>query len=301
MASAGCFLSPASSLVRAHPYNNYKLHWLTSSSYNAAIFQIATFNDYNINVIDAKSEAFFAFNASSYPDINGTVVYRTFSGSQWLDFYNTKYVAYYGDLTLAIDRFAFGTPQNGATIMTDEYWSLEIKAGNMTKIQHFTNDSVPWSSAPWIDYRKYASLAGGRKESNATWPASARVTQSFARRISPQSRIQLSLDFMIVVICMNLVKLSVMLWVLFKVKSAYIVTLGDAAASFLEQEDPWTTNQCMLSKYEVLWGLGIRPYHDPEGEEMDKLQLRLNGIWLPYPLRYFASLATDRQVFFALL
>lgn len=269
---------------------------LTGRSYNAALFQIATFNEYNINTIDARSEAYTALNTSSFSNESYTAEYRKLRGSQWLGFYNTKYVLDYGDLYLAIDRVAFDTPQHDVVISTSDYLPLEVKSGNLSVIRQITAEA-----GPWVDYKAFAQWATPQALTNATWPSSVRVTESFSRIIEPHSRILMSRDFMIVVVSFNALKLAIMVWVLMTDKSEYIVTLGDAVASFLSHSDPCTYNQCMLSKDEMLWTFGSRPYHIPEDEEMDKLQLRLNGVWLPSSLRYFVSLTADRQVFFALL
>ena len=52
-----------------------------------------------------------------------------------------------------------------------------------------------------------------------------------------QDRVQVSLYFMIVVVCFNIFKLVILSYVLVTDRSAYLVTLGDAASSCLKQND----------------------------------------------------------------
>jgi hypothetical protein len=93
-----------------------------------------------------------------------------------------------------------------------------------------------------------------------------------------------------------------MSWVLYTDRTAYLVTLGDAVSSFLEEPDLTTTHLCMLGKEEMLYKLGHMPYLAPGSEdELETLVLRSQGVWLPVRREYFFVLSRDRQMFFGLL
>lgn len=74
------------------------------------------------------------------------------------------------------------------------------------------------------------------------------IVHAFARYASSTSRIQLSMHYLLVVIAANFFKLLIMasLLAMDHGQSRYIVTLGDAAASFLERPDPCTQGKCLL-------------------------------------------------------
>ena len=266
---------------------------LTLASYNAAVFQITTFNEYNVIAIDRMSEQYRQLNASSN--------YWNLSNTDWKQTYDKKYVSEHGDLYLAIDRVAFSTSASSSALNASVYWPLELIGANQTSIRNMTVESPDWIL--------YDILASSRSHSwystgqfNVTSPVSAHVAHGFANIVRPQSRIQISLDFMIVVIVFNALKLAIMAYVLVTDKHDYIVTLGDAASSYLRRPDPTTLGQCMLGKQEMLFVRGSPPHASDRGLQIqEKFWLRTRGTWLPRSEIYFSLMGKDRQVFFALL
>jgi hypothetical protein len=117
---------------------------------------------------------------------------------------------------------------------------------------------------------------------------SAHVAQAASKKLDLPSSVQVSLYFLIVVVLFGLLKLAVMTTVLLTDRSAYLVTLGDAAASFLKRPDPYTAGKCILGRQEILISMGHSPSHDnSDNENTQQLRTRLDGIWLPSPVRYF--------------
>jgi hypothetical protein len=213
-----------------------------------------------------------------------------------MDIYLTDYVSGHGDLYLTIDRFAFEPSSNFTAISPANYLPMVIESGNKTKIGNFTT-----GYQSWIDYQKFVEFTTTKKVDDHAWPDNARIAESFARILNRESRVQLSLDFMIIVISFNFLKVVIMLWVLLTDRSGYLVTLGDAISSFLDRPDPYTVGQCMLDKDDHLSRLGQCAAIDPQTLEYERLQSRLVGTWAPRPLRYSVSLPEDRQNFFVVL
>jgi hypothetical protein len=214
-----------------------------------------------------------------------------------MNIYDKDYLSGYGDLFLAIDRFAFEPSQNFEDISSMEYLPINMPIGNKSNIANFTR-----SSLPWIDYRLFVNRTSDSDQAfNGSWPDDARVAQAFATVVNRQNRIELSLDFMATVIGFNLLKLLVMIWVLFTDRSEYLVTIGDAAASFLRNPDHCTANQCMLDKDTHIYRVGQQEALISQSSAKVTMQERLSGVWQPTGLRYSASLSTDRQNFFLLL
>jgi hypothetical protein len=178
-----------------------------------------------------------------------------------------------------------------------EYLPINMPSGYKSDITNFSR-----SSLPWIDYRSFVYRASYSDQAfNGSWPDDARIAQAFATVVNRQNRIELSVDFMVTVIGFNLLKLLVMLWVLFTDRSEYLVTIGDAAASFLKSPDHCTANQCMLDKDTHIYRVGQQEALVSQTSAKATMQERLSGVWQPTGLRYSASLSNDRQNFFLLL
>jgi hypothetical protein len=211
--------------------------------------------------------------------------------------YDKDYLSGYGDLFLAIDRFAFEPSQKSEDISSMEYLPTVMPIGNKLNIANFTR-----SSLPWIDYRLFVNRTSNSDQAfNGSWPDDARVAQALATVINRQNRIELSLDFMATVIGCNLLKLLVMLWVLFTDRSEYLVTIGDAVASFLRDPDHCTANSCMLDKGTLIYRAGQKEAPLSQTSAKAPTQERLYDVWQPTGLRYSESLSDDREIFFLVL
>ncbi|KAH7093145.1 hypothetical protein FB567DRAFT_609549 [Paraphoma chrysanthemicola] len=258
--------------------------------YNAAVFQVLTSNENNIFTLGYKSEKWSELNSISSAEV------RRINDSSWFDIYNTKYVSGHGDLYLVLDRFAFDPTQNITAVSFTDYLSIEIANGNRSNIASIADGPLPWISCePLLQLNRSNNLH------NKIWPENARVTHSFSNVLVRESAIQISRDFLLVVIAFNFLKVAIMLWVLFTDQSEYLVTLGDAASSFLECPDPSTRGQCMLEKGQHLFNLGHRADLDPQVGSYKTFHDRALGIWYPDRLRYSATLPEDRQHFFAIV
>jgi hypothetical protein len=263
---------------------------------------------YNIIAIDSTSADYqtllqkVGFNDNGIT-VGGDGTHKNLTNDVWRRIYGTKYVSEHGDLYLVMDMYAFESSQNSVTLSISKYYPLDIY-GNEDNFRNITSDGG--LSGGWINHRNFAKMA--LSDNNATYyneklgPLRAHVTHGIAKKVSPESRLQISLVFMLVVIAFNFFKLAIMTWVLYTDRSTYIVTLGDAAASFLERPDPVTQHQCMLGKDEMLLRLGYSSYMPPGSwEEQETLSLRSQGMWLPQRRECFLVLSRDRQIFFGLL
>lgn len=243
--------------------------------------------------IDAKSDTWSALNSSSKVEI--------FRGRDWRDVYTTGKpyggVNGYGDLYLVVDDFTFDPGFESAPNATSISYSDYLPSSCLGPLYFFDiqlNDSLPW-----IEFRTFNRF--GWTEDAPTWPRKARVNHAFGVIFEVQSRIQLIRDFMIVVILFDFLKVMIMLWVLATDRSDYLVTLGDALASYLERPDPLTEGHCMLDKGGHLFILGERSDLAPDVDSHDNFNERLDGIWSSRRLRYSMLLPEDRQKVFMIL
>ena len=271
------------------------MHGLTHSSYNASIFKVVTSSEYRIFTVDVASDQWNRINSTT--DVgkltNGS--YSNLSGGKWTTVYDNEYISVHGDLYLAIDQVAFDTTQAAinpeAINITSTYLDYNV-TGDQRTLRDLTSES-----ASWIRFRS-------QPDPTIQWMSiSAHVVQAAGeKRKSPPSRVQVSLYFLIIVAVFNLLKLSVMAYVLITDRSAYLVTLGDAAASFLEHPDPHTTGICAFGREELLITLGHpskRPFSTPE--EKSDLDLRVKGTWLSRSQSYFAPVHRSAKVLYSFL
>lgn len=95
----------------------------------------------------------------------------------------------------------------------------------------------------------------------------------------PRCKLQLSLVIMIIVILCNLAKILCMSLTIWKPASMPLLTLGDVIASFLDQPDPNTANNCLASKYrfrqarriKFTWGVPNPAHREVSGRTNDGL------------------------------
>jgi len=271
------------------------MHGLTHSSYNASIFKVVTSSEYQIFTVDVASDEWNRINSTTDVGKSTNGSYSNLGGGKWTTVYDNEYISVHGDLYLAIDRVAFDTTQAAinpeAINITSTYLDYNV-TGNQRTLRDLTSES-----ASWIRFRSQPELT------IQGMSISAHVVQAAGeKRKSPPSRVQVSLYFLIIVAVFNLLKLSVMAYVLITDRSAYLVTLGDAAASFLEHPDPHTTGICALGREELLITLGHpskRPFSTPE--EKLNLDSRVKGTWLSKSQSYFAPVHRSAKVLYSFL
>jgi hypothetical protein len=263
---------------------------LTYSSYNASVFKIVTSNSFNIFSIDVQSEEWERLNRTADTKyITGT--HKNMTNSDWNNAYNQRYMSVYGDLYLAIDRVAFDTSQDITSRNMSDYMTMNLTRGQ-ADLKLLTMESSEWV--------RYNYTSDPSKNSTAM---SFHVAHAFSQKKAGEpSRVQISLYFMIVVIVFNLLKLLIMASVLLTDQSAYLVTLGDAAASFLERHDPTTVDKCMLGKEEMVVDMGYSPIHPlSNDEESEDLRNRARGVWSPGLKNYFLSVTRQEKVVYTQL
>ena len=77
------------------------------------------------------------------------------------------------------------------------------------------------------------------------------VDHCLSQRTDERYKLQFSLHIIIVVICVNIVKVILMIWLAFSMNESPLLTIGDAVASFLTTPDAMTTGRCLLSVTDV--------------------------------------------------
>jgi hypothetical protein len=274
------------------------------------VFPSFASSEYSIFAIGIESDDAFRLRDSC---ANGGADFQKFEATKWVNNYATKHVSPFHDLYLVIDRFAFDPSRNATIEPLMNYLPFEIERESNSLYADLVDltGSLPWFSlsgkqlAPvdLLESSPWYSIPGKQlvPRSNKTWPDDARIAHAFSRIVDRRSRLFISVDSMIVVISFNLVKVAILLWILVTDKSEYLVTIGDAVASFLERPDTCTIGQCMLGKEGHLFKRGQRTDLHPQADDWERFQQCLIGTWLPNRLRYSSSLPDDRQIFLVIL
>ncbi|KAJ8113639.1 hypothetical protein OPT61_g4273 [Boeremia exigua] len=244
--------------------------------YNATVFKVAVRNYYPSSAIDMRS--------SNYTDLATNTSYIKLTNSEWKSAFAGSYTAEYSELILVCDEFEL-TPMLNSSVIEPQGKFLADMDFNRTYGIRF-NVASETSETNWITWEDF---------NRWNTRVALHVAHAFAAPAQARSRVQLSLYFMIVVISVNVFKLFIMLSVLVTDRSSYIVTLGDAAASFLSNPDPVTEGKCLLEDEKLIHDNNItveKQHKSPQnGQNPDLLTTR--G-WQSRTLSYFALIRNEQ-------
>ena len=150
---------------------------LTGSSYNASVFKIIASNDWNLYVVDARSDDFLKANANID---SPTSPYSKMVNIEWRSFCERKHICGHGDLFLIIDGVGYNTSQQFNQTPSSEAlrtgWSRDIAISTNL----FTGESDKWIRLP---------LHNGL-DSQSMW---AHVALALSSKVNNQSPVQISL------------------------------------------------------------------------------------------------------------
>lgn len=243
-------------------------HWqLTHNSYNAAIFKIITMSQYEVALVDNTSDL-----------LNGTHGLRDhWNDSIRLDnarcktIHTEPEVSRYGDLYLVIDQISYGLNTTREQSLFDIF-PVKITSGSFVQLEKPTGEG-------WVDSSEW--LQPGQ-QFNSSHGRNVHIVEGWTTDSGRNSRIQISLYFMIIVICFNLFKAAITVGVLTRDASEYVVTLGDAAASYLQCPEDLTRGRSTLELDQMLLSFEERYATDRGGYA-----------WQPRRRRYCSSIGYD--------
>jgi len=265
--SLGCFITPFASLVSNTEAPHRIL--LTANSYNAAIFKIITVSEYKVVLLE---------NESSSVDTIIPFGVERLDNSQWASVHRSGNITRYGDLYLIVDEGSYTPWQKLKNINFDfaDYFPMNLTG------------SVPAESGSvhgWSDFSWLADKSKIPENITTVRPYRLHVKEAYATNGEHQSRIQISLPFMLVVVFFNFFKLVVMLGILMRDQSEYIVTLGDTASSYLENPEDLTKGRSTLEMDQMIrsFGAGLA----------DASEAR---VWQPRRRRYYSSIGYDKAL-----
>jgi hypothetical protein len=262
-------------------------------SYNSAIFDVVVGNQFNVTTVEYASTEYFRLNSSAANLSNSAMTYRNLSNAQWQSLYSASYVSGVGDLFLIVDQVSLDIQTYQAVFNNASAFSSQFEGYEPTQSSPQLSLALPGVSANgWIP--------DGTNETTGTRPI--HIRNAYAQNVPDgNSKLEISLWFMLIVIASNLVKAVVMFLVLME-DSCCLVTVGDAIASFLEKPDLITTGCCTLSKEDMLIKFGYEthisfPENKKGKKKLQKLNARLDGIWKPRKRRPGNAISGGRQLF----
>lgn len=272
----------------------FGLRELTFSSYNASIFKVITArNNFNIITMDINSDEWRTIQNQTDNSTWTGGNYSMLSPRQWDAVYRREHNSVNGDVYLAIDYVSFSSSHFPLNSLLSQISSEDLHTttlANRTTLPRFingTSDLLTVMVSP--EFKLVSPFSTG---------ISLHVAQASSKKEDTPSTIQISLYFLIVVVCFNSFKLIILLSVLITDRSAYLVTLGDAASSFLQRSDAYTDGMCVLGREEILSSMG-KSTHDRyySDEEAEALCSRLKGLWIQRPRPYYHKFGPSHQKF----
>ncbi|KAF2500873.1 hypothetical protein BU16DRAFT_431906, partial [Lophium mytilinum] len=221
--------------------------------YNAAIFKVTSGNQYVAQFVNiAQTDVWNRLNSS-------TTIQRM-NNTEWRKTYSSRYIAETGDIYLIVDQIAleyeyFKSPSHS---LSDFSLSAPMSMSIDPEKDLSLTGKMQWQEGYWYIPNTIAYLNKTLESSgNYSWFPDTESTDnpnntyhiqySFVKPvIDPNtSKVQIGLIFMAIVIGCNFVKALVMLITFLDHRSAYLVTTGDALASFLARPDPTTVGCCI--------------------------------------------------------
>jgi hypothetical protein len=94
-------------------------------------------------------------------------------------------------------------------------------------------------------------LKGIQSKPDEWSPLDGRVAYCLAENVPQFCKVQSSLNIAIVVICLNLFKAAIMLYLATQTKETPFMTVGDAIASYIEVPDAETKDMCIVSRADL--------------------------------------------------
>ncbi|KAH6644216.1 hypothetical protein C7974DRAFT_17012 [Boeremia exigua] len=173
--------------------------------YNATIFKVVVRNIYSSSAIDMHS--------SNYTALAANTSYVKLTNEEWKSSFSGMYSSSYSNLILVFDEIEVTTTYN----RTRQPKMISITRGDFSFVY-----GAGYNLASKISESNRLSWT---ERSSATPGVSIHIAHALAAPSHTRSRVQLSLNFMIVVISANFLKLLIMLGVLITDRSNYLVTL----------------------------------------------------------------------------
>lgn len=247
----------------------WRIWQLTANSYNAAVFKIITMSQYQVVLMDEFSDL-----------LNSTFGIRDhwndsirLENTKWKAIYTEPEVSRYGDLYLVIDQISYGPNATSLGPSLRNLLPVNISSDSFVSLDRPTGEG-------WANFTEWVRP---ERQYNSSRSQNIHIVEGWTTDSGRNSRIQISIYFMIVVVCFNSSKIVIMVGVLTMDASEYVVTLGDAATSYLQCPENLTKGSSTLELDQLLLSLEQRYTANHE-----------QYMWQPRRRRYCSSIGYDK-------
>ena len=161
----------------------------------------------------------------------------------------------------------------GVTETSPVFWYYIYDAYFTTAILRNSTETYGWMRSAFDNQRRACSETIGQiKASPQTWTVGGAcranspvfnvicewtiqmrgpIKYCLSEKTEPRCKIQWSIPIAALVTVLNLLKACLMFYTAFYIDEEPLMTMGDAVASFLNNEDPSTVNRCILSSKDL--------------------------------------------------
>ncbi|KAL8635766.1 MAG: hypothetical protein Q9228_006781, partial [Teloschistes exilis] len=208
-------------------------------------------------------------------DVKNQSMWQRLENAECIKQYGQEFVSSRGDL-LAVspalnDSFSikwFGTEGPDADSASAYGWMCNRypKGQYGVYFQRCHLSTVLQNAANWT-IRSDDIVSDTSYEAHLVGSRSDPVEYCLSKQVEELCRLQFSPALLIIVIICNAIKASCMLLMIYQRDSEPLVTLGDAVASFLDEPDCTTRDNCVTTKYHFMngtWTKGSKPWETQE-------------------------------------
>jgi hypothetical protein len=168
--------------------------------------------------------------------------------------YSNQYISNFGDAILVQNEVIWHAPRNNTNDDFDPYlYNSTAEPPNWRDALPFLSTPGTYPSNGWRCPSRRVSTCDTTDVAEVAnvsqWaPYGSPVRYCLVEEVDIQvCRLQFSLPIAEAVLVCNAVKLLCMVFILWRCRGKYLVTLGDAIASFLQDPDPQTRERCLHS------------------------------------------------------
>ena len=172
------------------------------------------------------------------------------SNADCISAYGTGFQSTYGDLILVTN---VTMPP-----LCYQYSSLDPEVANLDNSDQPIIDPFSWvcnqSNGIWLNQSTCPSILGATRDNSTNWhPFDMTVSYCLAAVEKDRCELKISVPLLLFVITFSLVKVAVLGSFLLFFNDTPLLTIGDAVASFLQEEDDTTKSLCLMGKQDIGW------------------------------------------------
>lgn len=259
-------------------------------SYNACIFQVVRGNEYEIEFAQIGSATTDMEDVTTLGNTTALVNLTR----EWEQIYNVDFLSGYRNLYLLVDDLRVVFDSTARTYQSANTEKISFPSFDFPTRLHIRYSDIKPTDPAWQMKHNWIQIPSTDNASSGI--ISAHVHRAWAEPSPYNSKIQMSLWFMLIVISCNTLKVAAIFLTIHGERQRRLVTLGDTVASFLDKPDRCTRGYCAMSRETFLWRFG-QWKRVTDGEQIEEFQRNCEGYWESRKMRYGSSISLHRRMF----